>query len=231
MKTIKIENAKRNAVVAYGKDHAQAIVRRDRTNHNLFEVALVGTDIRIEHKQGESVLIGKPDEIRNPLTCDGNGKGYHTTTEYLWQMSSVKTRAECKACFNGRSREIAAEKKEGVYVPRSASAVDEEGNLTDAAKERLDRLEADLKAAARKTREDMIAGVLARTATSTATRGPAAKRNAYNSARFTAQCAESGITVDEGKALVGADANGIEELSWDAYRKAFPRRSAEVEAA
>lgn len=203
----------------------QATVRKVRGGNGLYDMLYIGANghsgvemrgiDKVTWAEANSVKIDGP--VRN---CKRHG------ARVLFAKST-----SCKPCQADWDKAVRAEKQEAkgkgeVFVQRSLRrSVDPlTGDLTADAQERIANMIAEAKAAENKTREQMIATTLRSIATGQGPRRASkAKALAYTSARFTAKCAEFGITVTEGIALAGADAEQMSEVSWADYRKAYPK--------
>jgi hypothetical protein len=211
----------------------QATVRKVRGGSGLFDMLYIGvnghsgvemrgTD-KVTWAEANSVKIDGP--VRN---CKRHG------ARVLFAKST-----SCKPCQADWDKEVRQEQKEAkikgeTFVRRGLRRqVDPlTGDLTAEAQDRIASMIAQAKAAEQRTREQMIATQLRSIANGQGPRRASkAKALAYNSARFTAKCAEFGITVAQGVDLAGADAEHMTDLSWADYRKAFPKQQHADEAA
>lgn len=233
MKNIKIENAKRNTVIAFGPDRAQARVRTVKGEPGLYEVIVLGdAGAHREFKKGETVSVGTPDDIKDPKVCDGEGRGVHLDPEFMW-WTPTETKAYCRKCAGARNRQITAEKKAGTWVPQGKRFRDEDGGLNEAGKARVAAATAAARAGAdrEKDRDAMNADQIRRSLASTSIRNPRkGQQEMWNALRVADLLAQWGRTWDEGVTLVPELAD-ITPATWAEYRAAYKRVKHEEEDA
>lgn len=230
MKNIKIENAKRNAVIAFGPDRKQARVRTVKGEPGLYEVVILGDGgAHREFKKGETVSVGTPADIKNPAICDGEGRGIHLDPEVMW-WTPTETKPYCRKCAGARNREIAAAKRNGTWVPQGKRFRDPvSGDLTEAGRAKVQRAMEIAQAGASATREEMFRSILRNNLNSTSLRKPRkGEQESYNAARIATLIAEWGLTRDEVVAFAPEIAD-VPVRTWAEHRADFPKRAAKVE--
>ncbi len=230
MKNIQIENAKRNVVLAYGKDRAQARVRTVKGEPGLYEVVVLGDGgAHTELKKGEKALIGPASDIKDPAVCDGHGHGHHFTPEYEW-WTPAETATYCRTCANARNRDIAAAKKAGTWVPqgKKSDRDPETGQLTAEAQARLDAFAATVAEAEARTREESIALILRNILNGAPGRNDRkGQTESRKSSRFTSVAVEHGLTFAQALDLVPEAKGVLVERTWREHRQLFPLRVVE----
>lgn len=230
MKNIKIENAKRNAVIAFGPEAKQARIRPVKGEPGLYEVIVLGdAGAHQEFRKGESVSVGTADEIKAPKVCDGEGNGHHLDPEFMW-WTPTETKAYCRKCAGARNRQINAEKKAGTWVPSGKKFKDPlTGDLTEAGRERMDAMMAALAVSNAKSQADLQATQIRNALNASDLRKPRkGEQAAYNLARVTVLVADYGITWEQAVALV-PELGDSQPRSWADHRVDFPKRKPIVE--
>jgi hypothetical protein len=230
MKNIKIENAKRNAVIAFGPDAKQARIRPVKGEPGLYEVIVFGdAGAHQEFRKGETVSVGTADEIKAPKVCDGEGYGHHTEPEFMW-WTPTETKAYCRKCAGARNRQINAEKKAGTWVPSGKKFKDPlTGDLTEAGRERMDAMMKALEVSNSRTADELHAVQIRTLLNGSYLRRPRKGEQAsYNLARITALVSDWGVTWEQAVALV-PELGDSQPVTWKAHKTAYPKRTPVVE--